>query len=182
MRLITVPLSRKNLPAFLVLLILLSVNPAQSGNWSQHQGSLNGAKDRVTSKEAEIAKLATEKVGAKPETTKTILAEILKKQLEIKEIREALEKEREHVRFEHPERGAQFEKVIVQIKPKTLEEIQSEVGLEKRLSTLRMQVAKTYLKPSPTPNPKITIVPTPSPTPRPIRATPTPTPGPKLSL
>lgn len=167
---------------FSLLTVLLLAEPLQAGTWSQHQGSVNGARDRVVSKEEEIAKLAREKKGASPEKTKTILAEILKKQGEIKQVRESLAKEREHVRFEHPERGDQFEKVIVQLKPKTLEEIQSEVGLEKRLSTLRLQVAKTYLKPSPTPDPTVTIVPTPSPTPRPIRVTPSPTPGPKLSL
>ncbi len=153
-----------------------------AGNWSQHQSALNGGRDRIKSREQEIAKLAEEKRGASPEKIQTILVEIQKKQKEIEDTKRSLEKEREHVRFEHPEKGLVFDRVVGDLKVKSVDEIQAEAGLDKKLTSLRSQMGRAYRKPSPTPDPAITSIPTPTPTPKPIRVTPTPKPGPKLKL
>jgi len=63
------------------------------------------------------------------------------------------EEERQHVRFEHPERNDQLERKYVRHEVKSVEEMESTMGIDARLDRIRFLVTLKF----PVPETKITV-------------------------
>lgn len=118
---------------------------AHAGSWNDHATKLSNLTKQIQAKEEEIREL----IEAKKKTTDhKKLAEIVKTlgdlHVKLEELSAQYEKERQHVRFEHPDRNEDLERVYVRHRVLSISEMESEFGLDGRLDRLKVRVLKTF--------------------------------------
>ncbi len=75
-----------------------------------------------------------------------ILKELTKIYKDISKTYEEFEKEKDHIKFEHPEKGDAVERKYKRYRPKSVEEREAEAGLNGKLTRTKTRVQKTYHK------------------------------------
>jgi hypothetical protein len=73
-----------------------------------------------------------------------IIKEIADKHAALKTLTEDYAKERQHVRFQHPEKNETVERVYTRHEFKTVEDLEREMGLDGRLDRLKARVLATF--------------------------------------
>ena len=127
------------------ILSLLLVAFAFAGQYDSHLIEIDGFQNRTHALEKRIRDLVSEiKVSKDKAHIQALTQEIVTAHEEIeKNIRRA-DKIRSHVRFEHPEKGHEFDKKYPRLNKKGLKDLESELGLDKILSQLRRKVEQTF--------------------------------------
>jgi len=135
----------KIISAALVVVGGVFVSRAQAGSWNDHATRLATLAKQIQGKEEEIQKLLAEKQKT---TDRKRLAEIVmalgQAHGRLEELSKQYEDERRHVRFQHPERNDELERVYVCHRVRTLNEMESEFGLDGRLDRLKARILKTF--------------------------------------
>lgn len=138
------------LEAVFLLLIFLSGPVAHAGNWNEHVAHLNALSSKLSNGEHEIKELLEHKHATDdPEQVREIVREIADKHKELEEVSRDYEKERLHVRFQHPERADTEERKYERYKLKTLAEMENEIGMDGRLDRVKARVLATFPIPQP---------------------------------
>lgn len=129
----------------LILLSAFSVSVAKAGSWNDHASRMTNLSKQIHNTEEEIRAL----IAAKQKTTdRKQLAEIVRNLGELhsklQKLSKEYEEERQHVRFQHPERNDELERVYVRHQLRSIGEMETEFGLDARLDRLKARVLKTF--------------------------------------
>lgn len=135
-----------SLKANIFLLLVMSVSSlSQAREWDAHDVSLRASIEKIRGKEAKIGELIQEKNHPKnPDGQKAILDELAKEYKDLEKLYSEFETEKRHVRFEHPEQGLKTERKYRAYRIKSLEEYESEGGVEGRLNEVKLKVLNKY--------------------------------------
>jgi hypothetical protein len=129
--------------AFIVVLGLGRM--AESDDWSKHEANLNNYAGRINSMQEEIHDLIVKKNQNKdPSKRDAMLDEIKKKDETLKTLYKSYHDEKDQILYEHPEQGDTSERKYRHVKMKTLEEMESEPGVDGQLTRLKAKVDETY--------------------------------------
>lgn len=127
---------------------LLICSAALGGSWNEHMNNINSMLGRMRTDEEEIKKLVEEKAQAKSkEQLNEILKQIVERYKNLQETHKRFEEERHHVRFEHPEKGDEVERRYRPFRLRTIDQMETEVGLEKKLDRFKAKVETVYKSP-----------------------------------
>ena len=122
---------------------------ARASDWARHEVNLKGYATKIENMQEDIRDLIAKKNQNKdPAARDEILKDIIKKNAELTGLYSDFKKEKEHIRFEHPEQGDPTERKYRHVKLKSLDELEDEVGLQGQLSRIKKKVETTYPKDS----------------------------------
>jgi hypothetical protein len=144
------------------LLLMMSVRQAGASEWDTHSVSLRASIGKIRVQESRIAELIQKKkTVTTPDEMGHVLANITKEHKELTRFYEDFEKERQHIRFEHPEEGAKTERQYRAYRLKSVHEMEAEGGIDGKLNDLKSKVKQHYgepisAKPTAPPEKKIT--------------------------
>jgi hypothetical protein len=133
--------------AFLFILSALFFGGANglADDWQKHDANLRSYVTRINADEDDLKDLIEKKDhNTDPAIRDKLLDDIKKKDAEIKDLFERFREEKEHIIYEHPEQGDNTERKYKHVKPKTAAEIESETGIDGKLSRLKSKIEKTY--------------------------------------
>ena len=134
---------------FISLMVFIS-HQARAENWDLHEASLKTSYQKIRGTEKKIYELVQKKRQVKSrEEVEPLLEEIKKEHKSLSEMIDNLEKERNHVRFEHPEQGDKSERKYYPYKLKSLEDFEREGGLDGRLNKVKIKMLEQYGDPIP---------------------------------
>lgn len=118
---------------------------ALAGEWNIHSSNLRSQADNIVKLESEMEHLISEKKESHDEASKEKkMEEIIAKHKELKKLYVDFEKERNHVRYEHPEQGDKMEREYKALRLRSITEMESETGIEGRLSRAKKTLHSTY--------------------------------------
>ncbi len=128
-----------------ITLLLLLGAPALAREWAAHEVSLRTQVGKIREKEGKIAEIIHEKDKEKDDEKRThLLTELAKEYKELQKLYKDLDEEKRDVRFKHPDQGLEVERKYQSYKIKSIEDIETEVGTEGKLSRLKMKVIRKY--------------------------------------
>lgn len=118
---------------------------AFAGKWAEHAANLNTLSAKLAHGEEEIKKLIEHKQHTdNPEELREIVNQIASKHKELEEVSRDYEKERLHVRFQHPDRAETGERKYERFTLKSVKEIENEMGMDGRLDRIKSRVLSTF--------------------------------------
>jgi hypothetical protein len=125
--------------------LLAFASVANARPWSEHSGHLAMLSKQMETHENEIKALIDHK---RHTTDAKHIAELIK---QIDENHKALvkvgkeyEEERQHVRFQHPEKNDQLDRTYVRHDVKSVEDIENELGLDARLDRVKARALMMF--------------------------------------
>jgi hypothetical protein len=122
---------------------------AEAGEWDKHTVSLRASVGKIRAKESEIAQLIEVKKNVTDQQQMSeILVKITKEHKELVKFYDEFEKEKQHIRFEHPEEGAKLDRQYRSQKLKSVADFEFEGGIDGRLTELKEKVKKKYGEPA----------------------------------
>ncbi len=128
---------------------------ASTDDYSHLESDLKGYELRIAAMQDDLRVMIQKKDNNNDPTTRDkMLDDIKKKYDEIKKTYEMFRREKEHVIYEHPEQGDQTERTYRHVKIKSLEELESESGIEGQLTRVKHKVERTFPKGAPTATPQ----------------------------
>ncbi|HEX4925223.1 MAG TPA: hypothetical protein VFV50_14110 [Bdellovibrionales bacterium] len=138
---------------------LLPAGGARAGDWSQHEVSIRQTALKIQAKEQSIVQLieAKKTITDQQQMSET-LTKISAEHKELEKLYDDFNKERTHTRFEHPEQGARLDRQYRPLRLKTLNEFETEGGIDGRLTELKKKVSQKYgepVKPQPQATPYV---------------------------
>ena len=135
------------LPA-LVCLCVVGLSPAaHAGPWPEHLAKISKLKSEVDALESEIKHMIHEKHESHVESqVREITVSIAEKYKTLKEAADKLEEETTHIRFKHPEQADKLDRKYTR-RAKSLDDLESEVGIDGRLDRIKRKVAATFPTP-----------------------------------
>jgi hypothetical protein len=140
------------LPGFATALSLVSTGEARM--WNEHTSQLSQKARQLEMAEHEMHGLIEQKRHTDdPEQVGEIMRAIAERHRALEKKAKEYEEERQHVRFEHPERNDQLERKYVRHEVKSVEEMESTMGVDARLDRVRALVTFKF----PVPEKKVTI-------------------------
>jgi hypothetical protein len=132
---------------WLLVSIFLTI-PAFAGELKEHKKNLNGIVGKIRAKEGEILGLVEKKKKTEDQKEMSeILDGLVKTHKDAQKFQADLDKELEHIRYEHPEEGTDIEREFRSYRLKTLNEYESEGGLDGKLTELKTKVKNKYGEP-----------------------------------
>lgn len=118
--------------------------------WDAHLASQKASVEKIRAQEKVIYDLIEQKKSTKDnDKISKILEELVKEHNKLSELYDEFEKEKYHIKYEHPEEGSTIERRYSPYKLKTLQEFESEGGIDGRLSQIKPRVLKKYGDPIP---------------------------------
>ncbi|HVK60209.1 MAG TPA: hypothetical protein VM432_01615, partial [Bdellovibrionales bacterium] len=118
----------------LIAAIIMMVSNAHAGTWGEHESKLATLRQRVKDGEAEVKHLIEAKRHAHDEAeVKTLVEQIATSHKSLTEFAKKLDAEELHVRFKHPEHAEKADVKYTRRNLKSLEQLESEVGIDARL-------------------------------------------------
>lgn len=133
---------RRALVAITVLFIS-SVGSARP--WSEHTSHLSMLSKQIETHENDIRALIGHKKHAQdPKRVADIIREIDEHQKAIIKASKDYNEEREHVRFEHPEKNDQLDRTYVRHEVKSLEELEGDLTLDARLDRVKSRALSMF--------------------------------------
>ena len=139
----------------LVLLAAVFLLPAlaSADPWSEHAARLPAFAKKLEDLEKETKELLEQKKAAEePAALRDIIKQLSEKEKAMAEAAKAYESERLHIRFKHPDRADVIERQYVHYKLKSLDELESEIGIDGRLDRLKAKVLATFPLPPKAPD------------------------------
>jgi hypothetical protein len=137
-------LSTMVISSFLCLSLIV-----QAGEYKKHGGNLESLLLKIQTKEDSIKALGEELnrlsviKGAEDKQNET-RQKMIKEHEELVAAQKQFNEEANHVRFQHPEKGEDFNFSIEDQQVKTMKEFEEEMGIDGRLNTLKSKVNKVY--------------------------------------
>ncbi len=132
-------------------LILLS-QFALAGNFDTHTQNLQNMVGAISDIEAEIKNLIHHKRAEHDrEAQQKTMKEIQQSHKKLEEAYKNYNEEVNHVKYRHPEQGDQGERTYTVLKPRTLEQIENDIGLEGKLDRIKRKLERQYNQPPPPP-------------------------------
>lgn len=130
----------------LVLLTLTIVGPAaHAGNWADHVLKVGTYSRQIQALEAEVKELIAQRRHTRdPEQLKSIIDTIAAKHKELEEVADKHEKEWAHMRFRHPEQAEIVKGQYVRYKIKSIQAMESELGMDGKLDRIKQQVMVVF--------------------------------------
>lgn len=99
---------------FLIALLLLT-GGAMAAEWGDHEQNLMGLGTRIHALRTGLSGLLQQSaLTVDPEVKRALMAEILKIENELRTETEKMNRELEHIRYEHPERGQDFKPLVTE--------------------------------------------------------------------
>ena len=136
-----VPFSR----IFAAGLIFFASAIASARPWAEHTGRLSMMSKQIESKEHEIQSLIqTKRETRDAKKVAELIRQIADQHKAMLKLHKDYEEERQHVRFEHPERNDTLERVYVRHQVRSIEDMESELGLDGRLDRLKARVLAVF--------------------------------------
>lgn len=125
--------------------ILCCANPADARPWNEHTNRLMTLSRQMENGEQEIHTLILEKRRTyDAKKVADILRQIEEKHKAIRKAWKDYEEERQHVRFEHPEKNDQLDKTYVRHELRSLEDLESDLGIDARLDRVKARVLAKF--------------------------------------
>jgi hypothetical protein len=128
--------------------LLIAFAGAQSVSarpWSEHVNHLALLSHTIETDETEIRSLIKQKRHTEDaEQIAQIMKQIGEHHKSLQKATREYEEERQHVRFEHPEKNEQLERSYVRHDLKSVDDFENEMGLDGRLDVVRTKVLKTF--------------------------------------
>ena len=138
-----------------MFLILLSSKSVFAGGFEAHKQNLQNMVVSISDIEAEIKNLIHHKRSEHDrEAQKKVMKEIEEKHKKLIEAYKTYNDEVNHVKFRHPEQGDDGERTYTILKPRTLEQIENDVGLEGKLDRVKRKMEAQYNQSPPPPKSK----------------------------
>lgn len=136
----------------LVFLVLLISKTVFAGGFEAHKQNLQNMVVSISDTEGEIKKMIHHKRSQHDrEAQKKTMKEIEESHKKLLEAYKKYNEEVNHVKFRHPEQGDEGERVYTILKPRTLEQIENDVGLEGKLDRVRRKMEAQYNQAPPPP-------------------------------
>jgi len=118
---------------------------AQAGDWRNHQVSLSSQQARINSLESEIRTLIEAKQKANgADQAQAITKQIADLHRELTKVTREFQEELYHVRFRHPERGAEVDRQYPRNKLRTLQDLEKDTSLDAHLDRVYETIARVY--------------------------------------
>ncbi|MCC6277816.1 MAG: hypothetical protein IT289_07885 [Oligoflexia bacterium] len=134
-----------------MILFLICSTMTQASEWGRHEANMKGYQSKIRTAQEEIQALVAKKNHTvEPEAKEKVLKEILQKYKDMSRMFKDYRFEREHMMFQHPEKGDKTKRQYRHMKLKSLEELEKEAGLEGQLSRLKKKVDEQFPKEEPT--------------------------------
>jgi hypothetical protein len=128
-----------------LLFFIVPLSGADASEWGRHEVNLKGYAVKLTNGQDDLRAMIKKKnENSDPSKRDAHLAEITKKNADLRRIYKEFKDEKEHIRFEHPEQGDKAERRYRHLKLRSLEELENEPGLDGQLSRLKKKVEETY--------------------------------------
>lgn len=135
------------LPLFALAFVMLVSSSAHAGPWPEHLAKISKLKTEVDALESEIKHMIHEKRESHIESeVREITVSIAEKYKTLKESADKLDEETAHIRFKHPEQADKLDRKYTR-RAKTLDDLESEVGIDGRLDRIKRKVAATFPTP-----------------------------------
>lgn len=113
--------------------------------WSEHNNHLGSMARQLVSTEHEIQELIERKGHTvDPKQVAEIMRSIAERHRSLVKTSKDYEEERQHVRFEHPERNDQLDRKYVRHEVKSVEEMESGLSIDARLDRVRAMVLAKF--------------------------------------
>lgn len=126
-------------------LLFSLIIPAFANDWSIHQSNLKGMIAKIRTHEKKIFELSEEKGKTRdPNRLNEIFVAIKGEHGKLKTAYKDFEAEKNHVRFEHPAEGDATEKKYHRYRLRTVEQIESEGGVDGRINQVSGTIRSTY--------------------------------------
>jgi hypothetical protein len=130
---------------FCCVAIIFFANQLFAGNFDNHKQTLQNMVTSISDIENEIKTLIHHKRSEHDrESQKHIMKEIEEKHKKLEEAYKKYNEEVNHVKYRHPEQGDMGERTYTVLKPRTLEQIENDVGLEGKLDRIRRKMEAQY--------------------------------------
>ncbi len=127
------------------LCVLTFSNTAVAKDWRLHQSSMSVFDQDIKKLNEEINGLIEDKRKTdEPSELRVITQAMADKHKAIQKLDKDRQKEYLHMRFQHPEKGEQQKREYSREKIKSLEEMESEFGLDARLNRIQAKIRKTF--------------------------------------
>jgi hypothetical protein len=125
--------------------ILTFANTASAKSWLVHQTNMNMYDKQIADLNDAIHHLIEEKRKTdEPSELRVITQAMADKHKEIQKIDKDRQKEILHMRFQHPEKGESAKREYTRGKIKSLDEMESEFGLDAKLNRIQVRIRKTF--------------------------------------
>jgi len=125
--------------------VVLSAPTASADIYRIHAANLEAYQAAINAAEEEIKALLVRKHHTMDsKELQLLLADIVKKDAEVKKIYEDYRKERVHMKSRHPEEGDESERKYTQLKPRTIEQIATEIGIDGKLDKIKKKIRQKY--------------------------------------
>lgn len=132
-----------------LFLIFIPVSTVVAGDWQFHLTNLTMRQSKIRALESEVRELLHHKKETEdPVQLKVIADEIAAKYAELAKVSKEFRDEYAHVRFKHPDRGDDDERKYSRYQLKTLEQLETESGLDGKLDHIKKKVADTFGAPA----------------------------------
>lgn len=139
--------------AAVVTAVIAAPHVAQARPWSEHTQSLAAHFRQIEVGEHEMHELLEEKHHSHdPKRVAAIMKQIDETQRAVMRAAREYEEERQHVRFEHPEKNDQLDHTYVRHEVKSIEDMENELGVDARLDRAKARALAKF----PIPEKKIT--------------------------
>jgi hypothetical protein len=134
------------LAAYLVgLSVFAFADSARAEPWAKHQASLSAQAAKIKSHEEEIKKLIALKKQTHDSTRlKEIVGTLGEQHSSLVDLSKEYEDERLHVRFQHPEKADTADRKYIHYDVRSLEEMESDIGMSGRLDRIKARVLVTF--------------------------------------
>ncbi len=132
--------------------LILFCSRVYAGGFEAHKQNLQNMVTSIADIESEIKNLIHHKrTESDREGQRKIMREIEEKHKKLEEAYEKYNEEVNHVKYRHPEQGDAGERTYTILKPRTLEQIENDVGLEGKLDRIKRKMERQYQQPPPPP-------------------------------
>lgn len=134
---------------WLAISILIVSTPTLARELKEHRKVLTTLVGKVRAKEGEIADLIQKKKTTQDQKEMSVILDsLVKTHKEVEGLYQDLDKEMQHIRYEHPEEGTDIERQFRSYRLKTLNEYEAEGGIDGKLTDLKDKVKRKYGEPT----------------------------------
>lgn len=131
--------------ALFILFALFGNSSALADPWQQHEQRLSAYRSKLNGLEKEVKELIEHRQHAKKsDEIQGIITQLVAKHKELQTMAKDQREELLHVRFKHPEKGDLAERKYQRYFVKSLEDMESEVGLDGKLDQAKRKMQTQY--------------------------------------
>jgi hypothetical protein len=129
----------------MVMSLVFAPFVAEAKPWAEHAQKLAAFSHQIEQGESEIHELIEEKRHSHDANhVAEIMKSIGERQRAIEKASSQYEEERQHVRFQHPEKNDQLDHVYVRHEVKSVDELENDLGIDARLDRVKARVLAKF--------------------------------------